>query len=187
MLRMGAGYISLNSEQHLEELKERNIRFLFVTQPLFTDKVMNFVKENKDITCIVLITFKSTRKYDIPNVRVLKKPAYALSLASILKGENLQADFTELSEEDFDFVAPDAEVLIADDNSVNLTVARGLLEPLKMKIDTAVSGKEAIEKIEKKRYDVIFMDHMMPEMDGVETTHIIRRMLGKTERCRLLR
>lgn len=179
LLRMGAGYISLNSEQHLEELKERNIRFLFVNQPLFTDKVMNFVKENKDITCIVLITFKSTRKYDIPNVRVLKKPAYALSLASILKGENLQADFTELSEEDFDFVAPDAEVLIVDDNSVNLTVARGLLEPLKMKIDTAVSGKEAIEKIEKKRYDVIFMDRMMPEMDGVETTHIIRRMLGK--------
>ncbi len=179
LLRMGAGYISLNSEQHLEELKERNIRFLFVNQPLFTDKVMNFVKENKDITCIVLITFKSTRKYDIPNVRVIKRPIYTLSLAGILKGENLEADFTEMSEPDFDFIAPEAEVLVVDDNSVNLTVARGLLEPLKMKIDTAVSGKEAIEKIEKKRYDVIFMDHMMPEMDGVETTHIIRRMLGK--------
>ena len=43
-----------------------------------------------------------------------------------------------------------------------------------MKTDTALSGKEAIEKIKKKHYDVIFMDHMMPEMDGVETTRIIR-------------
>ena len=45
-----------------------------------------------------------------------------------------------------------------------------------MKIDTALSGKEAIEKISEKQYDMIFMDHMMPELDGVETTHIIRRM-----------
>lgn len=179
LLRLGAGYMSLKSERQLEELKKRNIHFLFVEQPLFTDQVMDFVKANQDITCVVLITFKSTRKYDIPNVRVVKKPIYALSLVGVLKGEDPETEFIELSEPDFDFVAPEAEILIVDDNSVNLTVARGLLEPLKMKIDTAVSGKEAIEKIEKKRYDIIFMDHMMPELDGVETTHIIRRMLGK--------
>ena len=66
-------------------------------------------------------------------------------------------------------------VLIVDDNAINLTVAEGLLEPLKMKIDTVLSGKEAIGKISIHKYDLILMDHMMPELDGVETTHIIRR------------
>lgn len=179
LLRMGAEYLTLSSEKELEEVKRRGIRFLFVEQPLFTDYVQDFARQNKEINCIVLIQFKSTRKYDIPNVRVIKKPIYALSLAGVLKGEELEAEFSEMAEEDFDFIAPEAEVLIVDDNAVNLTVARGLLEPLKMKIDTAVSGKEAVEKIEKKKYDVILMDHMMPEMDGVETTHIIRRLLGK--------
>ena len=179
LLRMGAGYTSLKSEQYLEEVKKRGIRFLFVEQALFTDKIRDFVQKNEDITCVVLIHFQSTQKYDIPNVRVVKKPIYALSLAGILKGKDLEAEFSEMSEEDFDFIAPEADILIVDDNAVNLTVARGLLEPLKMRIDAAVSGKEAIEKIERKHYDVIFMDHMMPEMDGVETTHVIRRMLGK--------
>lgn len=179
LLRIGAEYIPLLSERHLEKLKEQNVRFLFVNQPLFTDTVMDFVKENKDIQCVVFIQFKSTRKYEIPNVRVQKKPIYSLSLAGILKEEDLETNVLEMPVEDFDFIAPDAEILIVDDNAVNLTVAQGLMEPLKMKIDVAVSGKEAVEKIERKRYDVIFMDHMMPEMDGVETTHIIRRMLGK--------
>lgn len=64
---------------------------------------------------------------------------------------------------------------MVDDNSLNLTVVEGLLEPLKMKIDTALSGREAIDKISVHHYDIVFMDHMMPELDGVETTHIIRR------------
>jgi len=72
------------------------------------------------------------------------------------------------------FTAPDAEVLVVDDNRINLTVANGLLSILKLKVDTAKSGEEALEKIKTKRYDIIFMDHMMPEMDGVEATHIIR-------------
>ena len=72
-------------------------------------------------------------------------------------------------------MAPDAEILIVDDNMVNLTVAEGLLEPLKMKVDVAASGKIAIDKIGSHHYDIVFMDHMMPELDGVETTRLIRR------------
>lgn len=72
------------------------------------------------------------------------------------------------------FLAPNARILIVDDNDINLLVAAGLLEPLKVHIDTASSGKQTLEMIENCRYDLIFMDHMMPEMDGVETTRIIR-------------
>ena len=90
LLRIGAEYIPLLSERQLGKLKEQNVRFLFVNQPLFTDTVMDFVKENKDIQCVVFIQFKSTRKYEIPNVRVQKKPIYSLGLAGILKEEDLE-------------------------------------------------------------------------------------------------
>ena len=74
------------------------------------------------------------------------------------------------------FTAPEAEVLIVDDNQVSLTMVKGLLKPLQMKIQTASSGREAINKIVRRRFDLIFMDHRMPEMSGIETTLQIRLM-----------
>ena len=79
------------------------------------------------------------------------------------------------------FTAPDAHVLIVDDNPINLSVASGMIEPLEMHVDTAGSAAETIEKVRKTKYDLIFMDHMMPAVDGVETTHIIRRMVDGYE------
>jgi CheY-like chemotaxis protein/HPt (histidine-containing phosphotransfer) domain-containing protein len=72
--------------------------------------------------------------------------------------------------------APDAKILVVDDNSINLNVACGLLNLCKIKADTATSGREAIELIGQNKYDLVFMDCMMPEMDGNETTKIIREM-----------
>ena len=74
---------------------------------------------------------------------------------------------------------PDKKILIVDDTKVNLTVAKGLLKPYKMEIDTASSGREAIEKVKEKDYDLVFMDHMMPELDGVDTTKLIRELDGE--------
>ena len=72
---------------------------------------------------------------------------------------------------------PYGSVLIVDDVETNIYVARGLLSPYGLKIDSADSGYVAIEKIKAgKVYDIIFMDHMMPKMDGVEATQIIREM-----------
>ena len=72
---------------------------------------------------------------------------------------------------------PYGKVLIVDDVDTNVYVAQGLLAPYRLKIDTASSGFEAIEKVEKNReYDIIFMDHMMPKMDGVEAVRHIRKM-----------
>lgn len=67
------------------------------------------------------------------------------------------------------FYAPDAKILVVDDNEMNLKVFIGLLKNHGMQIDTAMSGKECLELMEKKAYHIIFMDHQMPEMDGVET------------------
>ncbi len=177
--RFGALYYSLSSEEELYKLEEENIPYLFVEQPLFTDNVQDFLKNHPDISGIVLINFRSTRSYNIPNVRVIKKPLYTLSMAGIFHGDDVYSGFSQIEADDFDFTAPEAEILVVDDNSVNLTVVQGLLNPLDMNIETALSGKEAVNKVINKKYDIIFMDHMMPEMDGVETTRVIRRMLGE--------
>ena len=66
------------------------------------------------------------------------------------------------------FEAPDANILVVDDNNMNLLVFTRLLKQTKVKIDTAKSGDEAISMIFKKKYDIIFLDHMMPEKDGVQ-------------------
>jgi CheY-like chemotaxis protein len=75
---------------------------------------------------------------------------------------------------------PYARVLVVDDVRTNLDVARGMLKPYGMKVDLVTSGAEAIHLIREGmiRYDAIFMDHMMPEMDGVEATRIIREEIG---------
>lgn len=72
------------------------------------------------------------------------------------------------------FCAPKAELLLVDDNEVNLKVAEGLLKATRIHITTAVSGAEALEKAAENHYDIILMDHMMPEMDGIETLHRLR-------------
>ena len=72
------------------------------------------------------------------------------------------------------FRAPEAVILIVDDTRINLTVAVNLLKNTKMKIDTAISGADAVNMAAKTRYDIIFMDQRMPEMDGTEAFHKIR-------------
>ena len=74
------------------------------------------------------------------------------------------------------FVAQDANVLVVDDTEINLTVFKGLLKNTKIQIDTATSGRETLEMIVKKRYDVIFLDHRMPQMDGMETLFAMKEL-----------
>jgi len=72
---------------------------------------------------------------------------------------------------------PYGSVLIVDDVETNLYVAKGLMAPYELAMDTAVSGFEAIDRVKGGNvYDIIFMDHMMPKMDGIETTKILREM-----------
>ncbi len=67
------------------------------------------------------------------------------------------------------FTAPEAEILVVDDNRMNLDVFRALLKKTRVRVMTATSGKECLRQVQKQEFDIIFLDHMMPEMDGVET------------------
>jgi len=79
----------------------------------------------------------------------------------------------------FNIRAPEARILVTDDNEFNLKVASGLLHLMDIRADTAGSGYEAIELIKENDYDLVFMDHMMPEMNGIEAFDEIRAMGGK--------
>ena len=72
------------------------------------------------------------------------------------------------------FEAPDAHILVVDDVPLNLVVIKGLLKNSGINIDTAESGAEGIEKMKSEHYDIVFLDHMMPEMDGIETLSQIK-------------
>ncbi|MBE5940114.1 MAG: response regulator [Lachnospiraceae bacterium] len=77
-------------------------------------------------------------------------------------------------ETEISYVAPAAKVLVVDDNKMNLKVIVNLLKRTEIQVSTAESGKECIKKVCEQHFDMIFLDHMMPEMDGMETFRIIR-------------
>lgn len=112
------------------------------------------------------------------NINCLFKPFYVISVASALNNENMVLNLNERRGSDIRFSAPKARVLIVDDNAINLKVAVGLMQPYHMQMMTAESGRAAINMLRSKDIDIVFMDHMMPEMDGVEATKKIREMEG---------
>ncbi len=174
--RIGAQYVDAASEQDVESLvAHTEAKFLFISENLLSERMKAYAGSRKNLTTIRIVPPGSAGYPDIPGIRIIKKPLYSINVAAVLRNMEVEIS-TKTDVADIDFTAPGANVLIVDDNEVNLTVTTGLLDPLQMKMDTASSGKLAIEMISNKHYDVVFMDHMMPEIDGVETTHIIRRL-----------
>lgn len=173
--RLGGTYRKVESLHDITALPEYQVNFFFIEHTMFTDYVEKFVRSHPDIKAVLIIHLQSTPEYDIPNLIIVRKPLYTVNIAGIFNN-NLHMELNVDDEKElFNFIAPKAHILVVDDNMVNLTVAVGLLEPLQMQIDKAMSAREAIEKISRNMYDLIFMDHMMPDVDGVEATHIIRR------------
>ena len=94
--------------------------------------------------------------------------------------------FSSVSEEDNEtplpvtprFTAPEAKILVVDDNQMNRFVFQGLLKYLKVQVTFAESGKECLSTIATQHFDLIFMDHLMPELDGIKTLHIMKKRSG---------
>ena len=80
------------------------------------------------------------------------------------------------------FTAPEADVLVVDDTATNLDVFKNLLKRTKVRIDTASSGEECLKLTQAKKYDIVFLDHMMPDKDGIETLHEMRDMTDNPNR-----
>jgi len=164
-----------NDEELREKLRAKDYTFLFVSYSLL-ENAKAIMKELKPKTKIVALTEFGDATADM-NLDVLAMPVHSISVANILNG--VSDRFSYSTNEDATavrFIAPKARILIVDDIGTNLKVAEGLMLPYKMQIDLCLGGFAAIEAIKKIFYDLVLMDHMMPEMDGIETTKLIREM-----------
>ncbi|MGN1181273.1 MAG: response regulator [Suilimivivens sp.] len=90
--------------------------------------------------------------------------------------EKYRQDKTDILPYHESFAAPDARILVVDDNEMNLFVVEQLLKKTQVKITACMSGKECLSLMQKEHFDVILLDHMMPEMDGIETLEKARQM-----------
>ncbi|MDR1626319.1 MAG: response regulator [Spirochaetia bacterium] len=108
-------------------------------------------------------------------IKSIMMPVYCLPIANVVNNVGDEENSKTLRFR-FGFRAPEARILIVDDISSNLRVAKELMSPYKMDVHTCLSGEEAVKLVQENRYDIVFMDHMMPGMDGLETTAAIRAL-----------
>ncbi|HUM83394.1 MAG TPA: ATP-binding protein [Lachnospiraceae bacterium] len=139
---------------------------------------LNFMFEPSNI--FLLLENNEQANGDFMQYKQLQLPLMCMQIINALNGERIASSYKRRSFDRSQIIPLTfARVLLVDDNVTNLQVAKGLMAPYKMTIDAATSGFKAIELVKKNKYDLIFMDHMMPEMDGVETTQHIRDLPGE--------
>ena len=111
--------------------------------------------------------------------QILNKPLYSYNFCQVItSGDETQTEKQKEEVEVTTFTAPEARILVVDDNEINRLIASELLATLLIKVDTAEDGARAVEKVQETEYDLILMDHIMPVMDGVEATQAIRKLEG---------
>ncbi len=150
--------------------------FIFFEEDMYDNGVSDFLDTHPDVSGILFGRFGSKLNDEKPNLHILSRPATTMRMVHIL---NEQYEEVRRIDEDtvfrIDYTAPDAHILVVDDNDINLTIAEGLLAPLKVHLDKAGGGQAAIDMASLNDYDIILMDHMMPEIDGVDATRQIRQ------------
>ena len=161
-----------------KELSQSKYSFIFVDVNLYRDVEEIYAELDPDARIVLLAKFGEPIIYR--GFPVLYTPIYSIPVADVLNETEGVAISGAAGETVEIFTAPDARILIVDDINTNLKVAQGLMEPYKMQIDLRGGGREAIEAVKSNQYDLVFMDHKMPEMDGIEAVRCIRA-LGENE------
>ena len=171
--------VMFRSCRNLSELKRRmeneNFTHIFIGWEEYSEDREFFEKMSQEMSVVLILDYEQSLQVG-GNMRCVYKPFTVLSIAAVLNGEKVIQNEDRRSR--YRFTAPDATVLVVDDNVMNLKVMARLLLPYRIKVVTALSGQEALEQIKSMEYDCVFLDHMMPEMDGVETLHKIRQKTG---------
>lgn len=177
--QLGIGYHQCRSLAELKRrLEKEKYTHVFISWAEYCEDRAWF-EELSNKMKVILVRDREDEENIGSRMLHIYKPFYVLSVASVLNGENIIQSMDGSHYQNRRFIAPTASILVVDDNIMNLRVVEGLLRPYKIKVFVAESGKEALKKVESMEFDFIFMDHMMPEMDGVETFHRIRQKPGK--------
>jgi PAS domain S-box-containing protein len=155
-------------------LRQENWYFVFSSCGLYEHIRQHMEGLEKKPPLALIVEWGS--KITMSGVRFMSLPVQSLSISDILNQTPDQKDYYEYPGDSTGtrFIAPRARLLVVDDIATNLKVAEGLMAPYRTEIDTALSGARAVELVMRYAYDIVFMDHMMPEMDGIEATARIR-------------
>ena len=198
---LGVPFVMTNSIDDFQEaLKQEKWFYIFTSSQLY-QQVKNIIAQNSSFFPVKLgkktkygetdskneLTFLPPPiallvewgiNQDHPDLNCISLPLQSLSIANIINGKESTLDLFDrsFSVGKTQFVIPQCSILIVDDLHTNLKVAEGLLIPYEPHVVSCLSGSQAIEIIKKQEFDIIFMDHMMPEMDGIEATEIIRSL-----------
>lgn len=167
--------ISLYRIYNNDELKKLmsmyQVTHLFLGKEEYEENKSYIENLNHDINVVVV----ADDDFVLPQgsvAKLIKKPFYALPIVNILNSGTSDVE----SDEGKSMICPGVKALVVDDEPMNLMVARGIFKDYQMEVTTAESGRKAVTLCEDEDYDLIFLDHMMPEMDGIETLKQIRKI-----------
>ena len=165
---------SADTLYEVERLMERiNVTHIFMGQEEYEENRKYFDELAGKGIIVAVFVENGFRKEENSRVILIPKPLYAYPIMKVFSDEPDTGDINS-DESKAKPVFKDVKALIVDDEPMNLVVASWLFRDYEMIIDTADSGREAIRKFRENDYDLIFMDHMMPEMDGVEAMKKIK-------------
>jgi CheY-like chemotaxis protein/HPt (histidine-containing phosphotransfer) domain-containing protein len=172
---LGVSYKTVsNTSDFLDCLLSNNYSFVLLASALYEEIKEKYSDFDSNIKFAVICEFGEV--ITDKNISSLFMPIYSIPVADFLNG--ICDSYTGYLKKGATqhIIAPEAKVLVVDDINTNLEVAKGLLQPYKVQVKTCNSGIEAIHEIKLTRYDLVFMDQMMPKMGGIEAVANIRAM-----------
>lgn len=170
------GYQAHNFEGLLKLLRTHKLSHVFITQAEYEENHAYYEELAEEIQVVVIAEREYALRKD-SKLLIIRKPFFALSVVNLLNGEVKENGFEEAQNAGRrPFYCMGVRALAVDDEEMNLVVAKGVLGSYGIQVDVCLSGKEAVELCKNTVYDVIFLDHMMPGYDGVETLRRIREI-----------
>lgn len=170
------GYQVHTFGEFLKIKEKHNLSHLFIAQADYMENADYYENLAKSIR-VVVIADRTLSLHKDSKLLIIRKPLFMLSVVNLLNGEihrNHAEEEQTVVHKQFSCVG--VRVLAVDDEEMNLVVSKGILGSYGIQVDTCLSGKEAIEKCRNMSYDLVFLDHMMPGMDGIETLRRIREI-----------
>ena len=175
---LGIKYTLASSDGQFRDAMAKDVfTHVFIAYPLLEKNIDTVLKFGGNSQIVILAEYGES--VPVRNAIVLSMPLHAISVANVFNSVSDRFSYNSGDDMIVRFTAPEAKVLVVDDISTNLKVANGLLLPYMMEVDLCRSGAEAIRAVKSKKYDIVFMDHRMPEMDGMEATGHIRALGGE--------
>lgn len=165
--------------RNLQELKRldkyQGYNQIFISLMEYQEDPLYFDTLAKSRNVHIILDHYDDAKVQNKNLSKIYKPFFVLSIIASIKNVATKKSEKTVEVENHQLYAPEAHILVIDDNRMNIRVVEGLLKAYGVKVSYALSGQEGIDMLASKAYDLILLDHMMPGMDGVETFHHIRK------------